>query len=80
MPVTRPIRMKRLRLPVPLVASLLLTSSAFGLRAASAPAQVDGFAFVKTLGGISEYTLESNGLDVLLLPDHSAPVLTFMVT
>lgn len=34
----------------------------------------------KTVGGITEYTLDANGLDVLLLEDHSAPVLTFMVT
>lgn len=45
-----------------------------------APAAVEGFAFVKTVGDISEYTLSANGLQVLLLPDHSAPVLTFMVT
>jgi zinc protease len=44
------------------------------------PPAVDGFAFVKTVGGISEYKLESNGLQVLLFPEHSAPVLTFMVT
>lgn len=44
------------------------------------PASVDGFRHVRTVGGIHEYTLESNGLQVLLLPDHSAPVLTFMVT
>lgn len=41
---------------------------------------VDGFSHVKTVGDISEYTLESNGLQVLLLEDHSAPVATFMVT
>ncbi len=44
------------------------------------PPPVDGFVFVKTVGGLSEYTLASNGLQVLLLPEHSAPVLTFMVT
>jgi zinc protease len=41
---------------------------------------VDGFTFVKTVGSISEYTLDSNGLQVLLLPEHSSPTLTFMVT
>lgn len=44
------------------------------------PAPVEGYSFVKTVGGISEYTLDSNGLDVLLMPDHSSPTLTFMVT
>ena len=41
---------------------------------------VAGFSHVKTVGGIDEYTLESNGLTVLLVPDHSAPVVTFQVT
>ena len=40
----------------------------------------DGFAHVKTVGGIAEYKLAANDLNVLLLEDHSAPVLTFMVT
>jgi len=57
-----------------------------GLRAAdvtpppAAPAPVPGFTFVKTVGAVSEYTLDANGLQVLLLPDHSAPVVTYMVT
>ncbi len=62
-----------------------LTVSAFTLHAADtpppvAPVIVDGFTYVKTLGGISEYTLNANGLQVLVLPEHSAPVATFMVT
>ncbi len=44
------------------------------------PASVPGFTFVKTVGDISEYTLDSNGLSVLLQPEHSSPTLTFMVT
>src|SRR5215218_963728 len=44
------------------------------------PLAVEGFTFVKTVGSISEYTLDSNGLQVLLLPEHSSPTLTFMVT
>jgi zinc protease len=44
------------------------------------PAAVAGFTFVKSLGGIDEYKLDSNGLTVLLVPDHSAPVVTFQVT
>lgn len=47
---------------------------------AAEPVKVDGYTYVKTLGDISEYTLDSNGLQVLLMPDHSAPVVTFMVT
>ncbi|MEI6052179.1 MAG: insulinase family protein, partial [Opitutaceae bacterium] len=61
-----------------------LVTLAFGsaLRAAEIPAaaKIDGFTFVRTVGGISEYTLESNGLTVLLMPEHSSPTLTFMVT
>ena len=48
--------------------------------AAAAPVQAEGFTYVKSLGGIDEYRLDSNDLDVLLLGDHSAPVVTFMVT
>jgi zinc protease len=38
------------------------------------------FTHVRSLGGIEEYRLDSNGLTVLLVPDHSAPVVTFEVT
>jgi zinc protease len=41
---------------------------------------VAGFTYVKSVGGIDEYHLDSNGLTVLLVPDHSAPVVTFQVT
>ncbi len=41
---------------------------------------VNGFEYVKTSGGINEYTMTKNGLTVLLMEDHSAPVATFMVT
>lgn len=40
----------------------------------------DGFDYVKSSGGIEEYTLSKNNLTVLVLEDHSAPVATFMVT
>jgi zinc protease len=64
---------------------LILLSLAIGLPvlfagAQPAPVQAEGFRFVKTVGPISEYHLESNGLQVLLLPEHSTPTLTFMVT
>jgi zinc protease len=47
---------------------------------AAAPTAAAGFTFVKSLGGIDEYLLDANGLTVLLVPDHSAPVVTFQVT
>src|SRR4051794_40752826 len=59
------------------VAALLVSANA---QPASAPAKVAGFNFVKSVGSISEYRLEANGLQVLLLPEHSSPTLTFMVT
>jgi len=39
-----------------------------------------GFEFVKSSGGIEEYTLKKNNLTVLVLENHSTPVATFMVT
>jgi zinc protease len=68
--------MKRLFLLVPFLASL----AASAVLRAGDPVAVDGFSYVKTVGAISEYTLDANGLDILLLPDHSSPTLTFMVT
>ncbi len=47
---------------------------------AAPPAVVAGVKFVKSFGGIDEYRLTDNGLDILLAPDHSAPVVTFQVT
>ena len=47
--------------------------------ASKAPAAVPGFTFVKSVGGIDEYRLDSNGMQVLIKPDHSAPVVTFNV-
>lgn len=58
----------------------LVSAGAGTASAAETPASAPGFKYVRTLGDISEYTLESNGLTVLLMPDHSAPVVTFMVT
>jgi len=40
----------------------------------------EGFKHIQSLGGIDEYRLESNGLQVLLKPDHSVPVVTLNVT
>jgi zinc protease len=44
------------------------------------PGPTASFSHIKSLGGIDEYRLDSNGLTVLLVPDHSAPVVTFEVT
>ena len=59
--------------------ALLLLSAALA-NAAPETVKVPGFTFVRTVGPISEYRLDANGLQVLLLPDHSTPTLTFMVT
>jgi zinc protease len=47
-----------------------------------APAKMasPGYTWVKSLGGIDEYRLDSNGLTVLIAANHSAPVVTFQVT
>src|SRR5580693_6861205 len=58
----------------------LLSVTSAATSAAAAPAAVAGFTYVKSFGGIDEYKLDSNGLTVLLVPDHSAPVVTFQVT
>jgi zinc protease len=55
--------------------SLLMSTSA-----GAVPATVAGFSYVKSLAGIDEYSLDANGLQVLVKPDHSAPVVTFQVT
>src|SRR3954462_164743 len=47
---------------------------------AASSATPSGFTHVRTEGEISEYRLDANGLTVLLLPDHSAPAVTMMVT
>ncbi|MDO8541388.1 MAG: pitrilysin family protein [Opitutaceae bacterium] len=66
--------------------SALLFSLVSGsiVEAANAPASaaldLEGFAFVQNAGNITEYRLPANDLGVLLFEDHSAPVLTFMVT
>src|SRR5271167_3160990 len=46
----------------------------------AAQAAFAGYTFIKSLDGIDEYQLDSNGLTVLLVPDHSAPVVTLQVT
>src|ERR1044071_4648753 len=63
--------------------AIVLTATAIAdasICSAAPSAIPPGFTHVRTVQGISEYRLDSNGLTVLLLPDHSAPALTFMVT
>ena len=62
---------------IPQLAFILLVTVT-ALRAT--PVAVEGFTHVKSRGGIDEYTLDANGLQVLLIPETSAPVITFMVT
>lgn len=59
---------------VSLLAGLTVAATAFAQPAAGA------FQTVKSVGAVTEYRLPANDLTVLLLPDHSAPVVTFMVT
>ena len=66
--------------PSPVASPAAKISPAPAPAADTAAAKVPGFTFVKTVGRISEYRMESNGLQVLLLPEHSSPTLTFMVT
>ncbi len=63
-------------------AALFLSVYTLSLQAenAAGPVNAPEFTYVKTVQAISEYTLNNNGLQVLLMPEHSAPVLTFMVT
>lgn len=60
----------------------MLASVAFSTLplAADEPVKAEGFLAVRTVGPVSEYKLEANGLQVLLLAEKSAPVVTFMVT
>jgi zinc protease len=67
-----------LTLTAVLQAAPLAAATAAAPPAISSPAA--GFSHIKSLGGIDEYRLDSNGLTVLLVPDHSAPVVTFEVT
>jgi zinc protease len=62
------------------ISVVLLVGMDVSRTACGAPVTAAGFSYVRSLGGIDEYRLDSNGLDVLLLENHSAPVTTFMVT
>ena len=68
------------RLTTALAGAAMLGALAGAAPAAAAPAEVAGFTYVKSAEGIEEYRLDANGLTALLIPDHSAPVVTFQVT
>ena len=63
---------------------LLCAGLALGLMAAAAasaePVKVNGFTYVKSADGIDNYRLNPNNLKILLLPNHTAPVVTFQIT
>ncbi len=42
--------------------------------------QVEGFTFLEAAGGIEAYRLDTNGLQVLLMPQNVVPVVAFMIT
>lgn len=63
-----------------LVCAVAAVGAAPAIAAPTADGPVEGIAFVQNLGGIEEYRLTGNGLAILLVPDHSAPVVTFQVT
>ncbi|HYR29840.1 MAG TPA: pitrilysin family protein [Thermoanaerobaculia bacterium] len=58
--------------PFALLLTLALSLSTF----AALPPNVEE---VETFRGITQYRLKSNGMTILLLPDHTSPVVTFMV-
>jgi len=58
---------------------VLLAFAVFSTGSSRAADAAPGFTLVKSLEGIDDYSLDANGLEVLLLPDHSAPVVTFGV-
>ena len=75
--------MRRARVAAVVILGVLaggLARADSGAPAAPAAQAVPGYTRVKSLGGIDEYRLDSNGLTVLIAADHSAPVVTFQVT
>jgi zinc protease len=70
----------KVRMSTAIAACLMAAAAGSSIRPGFAAAVVPGFSYVKSSGGIDEYRLDSNGLTVLLAPDHSAPVVTFQVT
>ncbi len=60
--------------------ALMLGTALAAASVQAQPAIPANFEKVRELGGISEYTLKTNGLTVLLMEDRSAPVVTVMIT
>ncbi len=57
-------------------AALAQSSESAARRAAPHASNVER---LDSLGGVTEYRLRSNGMKILLSPNHAAPVITFMV-
>lgn len=74
----RPLPARAARTVLIAAAAALCAVHSPGARAT--PAAAPGFTHVRSLGGIEEYRLDANDLSVLLVEDHSAPVVTFQVT
>jgi hypothetical protein len=66
--------MKRTALSLTLLSSLLLASPLLSL----APVQAAETTFVRSAEGINEYKL-ANGLKVLLVENHAAPVVSVVI-
>ncbi len=68
---------------LPLIASLLCTGSVIGSEPETEPASdglPEGIEHLRTLDGIEELRLQSNGLRILLYPNEGLPVASVMVT
>jgi zinc protease len=62
-----------------LLQSLPLQNALAQVRAKQEPRLPSNVEFVESMEGISQYRLKSNGMTILLSPNHAAPVVTFMV-
>ncbi len=69
-----------MRLPVVMGFLAALGVGAATASFAAGPEIPAGFTHVRTEQDVSEYRLDANGLTVLLLPDHSAPAVSVLVT
>ncbi len=58
---------------------IVATALAAALASPAAAAPPPNVEHVETFRGIAQYRLKSNGMTILLAPDHASPVFTFMV-
>lgn len=65
--------------PLTLALTLLLACSAFALPPNGVQALPTNVEKIDSFRGIDQYRLKSNDMTILLMPDHSSPVFTFMV-